>query len=131
MQDARFVSGVDSRYDLLHDGGRALQTERALATQQLIERFSFDVLHHQKEDAVGTFSKVSYVDDVWVLDRSSGTRLALKARDRLAFLQVLVVQNVWPNGFHRHPPRHQILILRKIDLAHRSASQTFLKQITT
>jgi len=63
---------------------------RAFAAQELMERFAFDVFHHQKEDAFLAFAKISHVNDVRMLNRGRGARLALKPRDCFAFLEVFV-----------------------------------------
>src|SRR5467141_3513770 len=127
MQDARLMSGVDARYDLLHDARRAPQAQRSFSTQQLIERLALDVLHHEKENAVGTLSKIGDVDHVRMLDGGGRARLAFETSDSFAFLQIFVVKNIGANSFDCYPARHQILIAGKIDLAHGASAQTLLE----
>ena len=90
MQDTFIVRGFDTGTDLLEQTMGTLHRDGSLSAQQLIERFAFDVFHHEKEHAFIALAKVSYVDDVRMLDRCGGARLALEPRDSFAFLQVLV-----------------------------------------
>jgi hypothetical protein len=129
MQDAGFMCSVDPGYDLLHDRGRSLQTESSFTPQQLIERLAFDVLHHQKKNAIGTLTKVGHINDVWVLDGSRRTSFTFKARNCLAFLQIFIIENVRSHSFYRHSAGHQVLVLGKIDLAHRTSAKPFLEEI--
>jgi lipid-A-disaccharide synthase len=52
-----------------------------------------------------------------------------ETRDRFAFLQHLIVQDVRAHSFDRYLARNQILIARQVNLAHGSSSQALLKQV--
>ena len=90
MQDSLIVRGFDTGTDLPEQTMSALHRNGALPAQQLIERFAFDVFHHQKEHAFIALAEISHVDNVRVLDRCGSARFALEPRDGLAFLQVFV-----------------------------------------
>ena len=129
MQNAFVVRGFDAGADLPQQPERALHRDRAFAAQELIERFAFDVFHHQKEDAFLALAKISHVNDVRMLNRGRGAGLALKPRDRFAFLEVFIREHVRPNCFHRDSPREQVFVARQIHLAHRAAAETFPEAI--
>ena len=130
MQNALIMRGFNAGADLSQQRERALHCDRAFASQKLIKGLTLDVFHHQKENAFFTLAKVGDRDDVVMLNRSGGARLAFEAGDRFAFLQVLIREHVRANGFHRDAPRNQIFIARQIHLAHRAAPQTLLQTIT-
>ncbi len=104
MQDAFVVGGLDPGADLPQQHERALDSNRALATKELIKRFAFHVFHHQKENTFVALAKVGDVDHVRVLNRSRGSGFPLKASDRLALLQVFVRKHVGPNRFDCDAP---------------------------
>src|SRR6185369_17216207 len=90
----------------------------------------FDVFHHQKEDAVRTFSEVCYVNNVWMSNGRSGASFTFESSDCFTFLEIFIVENIWPDGLDGDSPRLEILIAREVDLAHRTSSQTFFEKIT-
>ena len=110
MQNAFVVRGFDAGADLSQEHERALHGDRSFAPQQLIERFAFDVFHDQKKHPVVALAKVSHIDHVGMLNRRRGARLALKARDGFAFLQVFVRQHVGADCFHGHASRQKIFV---------------------
>src|SRR5688500_20147980 len=110
MQDSFVVRRFDAGDNLSHDRGRSLRVHRALATQQVVERFAFDVLHHEKENAVRTLAEVSYVNHVRVTNRGRGTCLAFEPRDRFAFLEIFVVENVRTDSLYGDAPGEEVLI---------------------
>src|SRR5688500_15365467 len=63
-------------------------------------------------------------------NRSGSSGLALKSSNRFSFLQGLVAEDVWPDSLHRDAACDQILVARDINLAHRSAANTLLQQVT-
>src|SRR5688572_22395926 len=127
MQDAFVVCCFDAGDDLSHDRRRSLRRHCAFATQQVIKRFAFNVLHHEKKHAVGTLAEVSYVYDIRVPNRGGGTSLAFEARDSLAFLEVFVIENVGADSLYRDAASQQVLIAGEIDLAHRAAAKSFFE----
>src|SRR6185503_10558088 len=116
--------------NLLHDRRRSLWTHRALATQQVKERFTLHVFHHEKEHTVSALSEIVNVNDVGMTNRCGGARFTFKTRDRFAFLQILVTENVRSNSLDCDLARQQVLIACEVNLAHRPATYTFLEQIT-
>ena len=124
------MRGFDAGADLPQQQERALHRDRSFAPQQLIERFAFDVFHDQKEHPVVAFAKVGHVDNVRMLNRGCGARLALKAGDGFAFLQIFIREDIWPDRFHSHAPGQKIFIAGEIDLAHCAAAQTLFESIT-
>ena len=68
MQNAFVVRRFNSGARLPQKRQRALHRNRAFAPQQLIQRFAFDVFHHEKEDAFLAFAKVRDADDVRMLN---------------------------------------------------------------
>src|ERR1043166_5594058 len=102
----------------------------AFRSQQVIERFALDVFHHEEEHAFRALAEVVDVDDVRMTNRRGGASFALEARDGFAFLQIFVVENVRADCFDGDLPREQVLIAREINLAHRTAPETFLEQVS-
>ena len=129
MQNSLIMRGFNAGADLSQQRERALHCDRAFASQELIERFPLDVFHHQKEDTFFTLAKVGHRDDVVMLNRSGGARLAFEPGNRFAFLQVLIREHIGPDRFHGNPSRNQVFIARQIHLAHRAAPQTLLQTI--
>src|SRR6185436_4006316 len=129
MQDAFVMRGFDAGAGLPQERERTLHRNGAFAPQQLVKRLAFDKFHNEKEDAFLALAEIRNADDIRMLDRCSGTRLALEPRDRFTFLKILIRQNVRPNSFHRHAPRNQVFIARQIYLAHGAAAEALLKPI--
>jgi hypothetical protein len=90
---------------------------------------AFDVFHHKIENAIVGFTVVGNTNGVWVLDRRGGLCLAFEARDRLAFLKVVARENVLANRFNRDLTGGKLVVVRQIDLAHRTAAETFGQQV--
>src|SRR5688500_10062213 len=95
-----------------------------------MQSLAFDVFHYEKEHAVRTLSKIRDVDDVGMLDRSGGARLAFKASYRLALLHVFIAEDIWPDCLYGNTSGDEILITGEIYLTHRPTADAFDKQIT-
>jgi hypothetical protein len=65
-----------------------------------------------------------------VVNRRCGAGLAFKTSDRLTFHQVLVAEDVGPNGLNCYASRNEVLIAGEIDLAHGAAAESSFKQVT-
>ena len=90
MQNSFIVRGLNTCADLPEQTMGALNRDGSLSAEELIQRFAFDVFHYQKKNAFIALAKVSDVDDVRMLNRCGGPRLALETRNGFAFLQVFV-----------------------------------------
>jgi len=90
MQDSLVVRSFDAGADLFEQRMRALNRHRAFASQQLIQRFAFDVFHHEEEDTFFALAKVSYINDIWMLNRRRSASFAFEPRDRFAFLKIFI-----------------------------------------
>src|SRR5687767_3390571 len=95
-----------------------------------MQSLAFHIFHHEEKNAIRTFSKIRNIDDVGMLDRGGGARLAFKTSDRLAFLHVFVVEDVGPDRLYRDASGDKILITREIHLAHCPAADSLDEQIT-
>ena len=89
MQNSSVVSGFDSGDYLLHDRCCSLRTDRAFASQQVIERFALNVFHDEEEHAVTALAEIVHVDNVGMTNRCGRARLTLEAGDCFAFLKIL------------------------------------------
>src|ERR1041385_299390 len=126
MQDSFVVRSFNAGADLFEQRMRALHSHRALASQQLIERFAFDVFHDEEEDTFFALAEVSYVDHIRMLNRCRSARFPFESRDGFAFLKILIRKDVGTNRLDRDATRDQVLITREINLTHRPATQTLL-----
>src|SRR5207249_916121 len=90
----------------------------------------FDVFHHQKKNALATLAEICDSDDIVVLNGSSRARFPFETRDRLAFLQVFVRQDVRSNRFDGHAAGDQIFVAREIYLAHGAPPKSLLQTVT-
>ena len=86
MKNSFVVSCFDAGNDLPHDRRCSLRTYSAFATQQVIESFTFDVFHHEKEHAVSALAEVGDVNDVGMANRRGGACFTFKTSDGFAFL---------------------------------------------
>ena len=68
MKNSFVVSCFDSGDDLAHDRGCSLRAYRSFTTQKVIESFTFNVFHHEKENALRALAEVGYVNDVRMAD---------------------------------------------------------------
>jgi hypothetical protein len=65
-----------------------------------------------------------------MLDGRGGLCLALKARDGLAFLKIVAVENVRPDRLDRNFSGVKLLVLGQVYLPHSTATQAPFQQIT-
>jgi hypothetical protein len=96
-----------------------------------VERFAFDVLHHEIENAFFGFAEIGGGDNVRMLNRSGGSRLAFKTRNRFALLQIFARQQIRSDGFYGDFARAEIFICCNVNLPHRTAPQTAFETITS
>ena len=130
VKDPDIVRGIDAVGDLPQKPDRALYRQRSLAAQKPVKRFALDVFHDEIKNAVGALAEIRNADRIRMLDRSRRLGLALKAGDRLAFLQVLAAQDILPDRFYRNFTGGKFLVPRQVNLSHRPAAQPFFKEIT-
>src|SRR5690606_15242937 len=64
-----------------------------------------------------------------MLDRGGGLGLAFEPRDSFPFLKVIAAENILSNRFDRDLTRRELIVVRQIDLSHRSAAKPFHQQI--
>ena len=102
MKNSELVGRLDAVGDLPQQTDCAFDRQSTFAAQQFMQRLALDIFHHEIKDAVVGFAKIGNADGVRMLYRCRGLCLAFEAGDRLAFLQVVAVQNVLPNGFYGH-----------------------------
>ena len=100
MKYSFVVRSFDAGHNLAHDRRGSLWIDCALATQKVIESFTFDVFHHEKENAVSAFAEVSHVNNVWVANRRRCACFSFKARDGFTFLEIFIVENVGSNRLY-------------------------------
>ena len=81
MDDAVLVSELERLGDLGEDRSRAIGRDRLLALEQIRQRLACDVLHGEPEQLPALRDPVNG-DDVGVIERGSGARLALEALDQ-------------------------------------------------
>src|SRR5687768_5873704 len=129
MQNAFIVRCFYTGGHLSHDRSGSLRRHSTFATEQVVQSFAFDVLHHEEEHTVRALAEVRHVDDVRVTNRRSGTRFALETCNRFAFLEIFVAQNVGTDSLYRYASGDEVLIASEIDLAHRAATEPFLEQV--
>src|SRR6185436_16049610 len=77
-----------------------------------------------------TFAEVGNVNYVWMTNGGGGASFAFESRDGFALLQHLIAEYVRANGLDGDLASDQILIASEIDLAHRSATESFLEPVT-
>src|SRR2546422_10926196 len=75
------VSELERLGDLDEDRSRAIGRDRLLALEQVCQRLACDVLHGEPEQLAALRDPVNG-DDVGVIERRSGARLALEALDQ-------------------------------------------------
>jgi len=97
----------------------------AFAAQELMERFAFDVFHHQKEDASSLFAKISHVNDVRMLNRGRGAAPRAQTA-RLLRLPGGLRQRARQGELFSPRPRRVIRFSSRarLHLAHRAAAET-------
>jgi len=86
MKNSFVMSGLNASHDLPHDVSCTLWIDTPFASQQIVKSLAFDVLHDEKENSVGTFTEVVYINDVGMTDLSCGTCFTFEPRDSFAFL---------------------------------------------
>src|SRR5213593_1511297 len=122
MKYSLVMGCLNSGHNLPHDVYSTLRIDGAFTSQQVIKRFTFDVLHYEKKHAIGTLAEVCYIDNVGMTNRSCRSCFSFKAGYRFAFLQILVTENVGTNSFDSYAASLQILISSEIDLTHRTTA---------
>jgi hypothetical protein len=55
---------------------------------------------------------------------------AFEASDGFSLLHIFIAQDVGSDSFYSYATRGEILITRKIDLAHGAAAESFLEEVT-
>src|SRR5262245_4975572 len=63
-------------------------------------------------------------------NRRRGTCFTFKARNSLAFLKILVAENIGTDSLNCDLASEQVLVACEINLAHCAATETFFEQVT-
>jgi hypothetical protein len=121
-----FVRGFDSRRNLLENRESSLNVQGSLASKQIVQSFAVYIFHHQIEYSLSCFAEIGNTNHVGMLYRRCRSCFALKARNRLALLQVVTIQQFRANGFNGYLSGLKVLIDREIHLTHRTPAKTLL-----
>ena len=84
MGDALLVGGFERLRNLFRNGQCLIQRNRA-ALDAVLQRHSFDNLHHNATRCAGAFDPV-YLGDVRVIQRREGLRFPLESRKPVGIL---------------------------------------------
>jgi hypothetical protein len=123
MDHADGVRGIERERDLVGDVERAVQLDRAVFFDQILERLALEELHHEVDRPFGQDAEVGDVDDVRMIDRGRGARFAQEAMDRLLVARELRVQH-----FHRDRLL-DVDVLALIDGAHPTAAEDLVEPV--
>src|SRR5829696_7646552 len=103
MQDPDLVCRVNSIRNLAKQTHCSFNRQSSLTPEQFVQSLALDIFHDEIENAFVALTEVGYADCVRVLDRRGGLSFPFESDDRLAFLQIVTVQNVLAHRFDRHP----------------------------
>jgi hypothetical protein len=112
VNDAARVGRTERARDLTNRAKRVVDRHRADAFQALVERFTFEQLHHEVGAAIDVVAKVEDLDDAGVSDRRGGARFVEESRHDLLIERIGGVQQL-----DRRAPADQ-RVLGEPDVAH-------------
>jgi hypothetical protein len=122
VHDAVVVRDLQCLGGLGHHHHRVVRRERAVATQQAVQRFPRDELHHQVRQPVG-LTVVVDLDDVRVGQGRHGVRL-----DPEPLGEARVSGQLGQQHLHRHDPA-QHHVVGPPHLAHATTSDRFAQNV--
>ena len=97
---------------------------RPLLLDPLLQRASRNVLHDDVVPSLGN-TDIKHVDNVWMRDARSRLCLALKPRDKLRVVLILLMENLDGDG------ALQELILCPIDIRHAAAAHKHFQRVAS